>query len=297
MRETPPLELREARERFLALVEDIRPQLHRYCARMTGSLTDGEDVVQDTLAKAYYQLSMRDSIPDLAPWLFRIAHNRAVDWLRRYERRHVVSVEDIANEPTAADDPDPIERREATALALSCFCRLPVRPRGAVILKDILDHSINEVAEILSMTVPATKAALHRGRHALHSFGETGDDEQHMPASSAAAATRYVDLFNAQDWASLRALLAEEVRLDLVGKADLQGQREVGQYFGRYACQDDVRLRLGSFEGASAIFVTQPGWPPYVIQLGWHGDKLNHIRDFRYVPYILNEFVAHRDGA
>ena len=273
------------------MVEDIRPQLHRYCASMTGcSLADGEDVVQDTLAKAYYTLSMRQSVPNLRPWLFRIAHNRALDWLRRYEHKNVVSMDEIEIEPVAEAEQDPVERTQATALALSCFFHLPVRPRAAVILKDVLGHSIAEVTEILQMTTPAVKAALNRGRRALRAFGDIHDDETTLPAPAPAETARYADLFNAQDWGGLRAMLAQDVKLDLVGKANLRGRPEVGQYFGRYACQENVQLRPGVFEGASALFVTQPGWPPYIVQLIWSHGRLTHIRDFRYVSYILEEF-------
>ena len=89
MAEREPLiaELREGHRRFLELVESVRPELHRYCARMTGSITEGEDIVQDALARAYYALSEMEELPPLRPWLFRIAHNRALDFLRRYDRR------------------------------------------------------------------------------------------------------------------------------------------------------------------------------------------------------------------
>src|SRR5499425_2835687 len=79
----------EARQRFMDLVAEVRPELHRYCARMTGSVFDGEDVVQDTLAKAHYALAQMTEPPPLRPWLFRIAHNTAMDFLKRYERKHV----------------------------------------------------------------------------------------------------------------------------------------------------------------------------------------------------------------
>src|SRR5213080_2100421 len=72
-------DLRLTRERFATLVAEIRPELHRYCARMTESIADGEDVVQDTLARAYYALAELDEVPPLRAWLFRIAHNREVD--------------------------------------------------------------------------------------------------------------------------------------------------------------------------------------------------------------------------
>ena len=79
--------LEEGRRRFLALVADVRPGLLRYCARMTGSIADGEDVVQETLARAYYELSQLEVLPPLRPWLFRIAHHRAIDHWRREARR------------------------------------------------------------------------------------------------------------------------------------------------------------------------------------------------------------------
>ena len=78
---------KESLDSFLALVSELRPELHRYCARMTGSIIDGEDIVQDTLARAYFALPELEELPPLRAWLFRIAHNRAVDFLRSYERR------------------------------------------------------------------------------------------------------------------------------------------------------------------------------------------------------------------
>lgn len=66
------------------MVESIRPELHRYCARLTGSVIEGEDVVQDALAKAFYALSLQPEVPELRPWLFRIAHNQALDYLKSH---------------------------------------------------------------------------------------------------------------------------------------------------------------------------------------------------------------------
>ena len=79
--------LQQGRAEFLEVVAGVRPELLRYSARMTGSITDGEDVVQDTLAHAYFELSQLKELPALRAWLFRIAHNRALDVLRRYDRR------------------------------------------------------------------------------------------------------------------------------------------------------------------------------------------------------------------
>src|SRR5450432_1000223 len=153
-----------AREHFLELVADLRPELHRYCSRLVGSAIDGEDVLQETLAKAYYAMSMSAEAPPLRPWLLRIAHNTGIDFLRRYERRFVEPVAEIPEDAIVPDDdPEP----NAVRLALSSFVALPVLQRSAVILKDVLDSSLEEIAETLGTTVPAVKAALVRGRRAL----------------------------------------------------------------------------------------------------------------------------------
>ena len=99
-------ELGRTRERFLELVAELRPELHRYCARLTGSIIEGEDVVQDTLAKAFYALGSSREPPPLRPLLFRIAHNTAMDALRRYEHRHVEPVAELP-ESVAVERVDP----------------------------------------------------------------------------------------------------------------------------------------------------------------------------------------------
>ena len=75
------------RESFDRLLAEMRPKLHRYCARMTGSVIDGEDVVQEALVKAIEALPGTGPIANPEGWLFRIAHNAALDFLRRRARR------------------------------------------------------------------------------------------------------------------------------------------------------------------------------------------------------------------
>src|SRR5882724_9922092 len=161
--------LHEGRRRFLEIVSDIRPDLHRYCARMTGSIADGEDIVQETLARAYYALAEVETLPALRPWLFQIAHNRALDYLRRYDRRMGQPLEAASSAPSdAADNPeDALARDEATRAAIARFSELVPVQRSCVILKDVLGHSVEEMADLLELSLPAVKAALHRGRERL----------------------------------------------------------------------------------------------------------------------------------
>ena len=116
-----------------------------------GSVIDAEDVVQDTLARALVALGEIEDRPPLRPWLFKIAHNRALDLLRSRNVRKAEPIEaasDIADEA----NPDPMEvlmRQEAVATAVSRFAELPLLQRSVIILKDVLDESLKDIAELL----------------------------------------------------------------------------------------------------------------------------------------------------
>jgi RNA polymerase sigma factor (sigma-70 family) len=228
-------QLEESRRRFLALVNDVRPDLHRYCARMTGSIADGENVVQDTLARAYYELPELKQLPAMRSWLFRIAHNRALDYLRRYERRMGEPLEvaaDIAAD-NAAEPDIALARQEAVRGAISQFLELAPAQRSCVILKDVLDYSLEEIAAMLELSVSAVKAALHRGRARLRELTKAQRPAA-PPRATSPALTRYAALFNARDWDGVRALLVEDVKLDLVSRWKTAGRRQVSTYFTNY---------------------------------------------------------------
>jgi len=304
MREGILSELQEARQRFLQLVDEVRPELHRYCTRMTGSVTDGEDVVQDALARAYYELSDLKELPPLRPWLFRIAHNRAIDYLRRYERRMGEPLEaamDFAAD--AALEPDnALSREDTVRTAVSRFLELPPAQRSCVILKDVLEYSLEEIAAMLELSVPAIKAALHRGRRQLRELSET--TEQKVPKRTASPAlARYAALFNARDWDGVRAMLVDDVKLDLVTRWKTTGRHPVGTtYFTNYDRTSDWHLVPGWLDGREVLAVfrnvsdTRPG---YFIELRLADDKVTAIRDFRYVSYIAHDAaieVSHSKG-
>ena len=281
----------EGRRRFLELVADVRPELHRYCARMTGSVADGEDIVQDTLARAYYLLPEMDEVPALRPWLFRIAHNRALDHLRSYGARMgepLEAVQDSAVDP-APDPGDDIARQQAVQAAVSRFIELAPAQRSCVILKDVLGHSLDEIGGLLELSLPAVKAALHRGRARLREFAVTQPTAP--PPRTSPAVARYVALFNARDWDGVRAMLAEDVQLDLVSRAQRAG-RAVGNYLTNYDRMHDWRLAPAWLEGREVIAVFRApddARPGYFIELRFDRDKIKSIRDFRYVPYVIGD--------
>ena len=288
--------LEQGRKQFLSLVDHVRPELHRYCTRMTGSVADGEDVVQEALARACYELSQMKALPPLRPWLFRIAHNRAIDhW--RHEAYRIGEPLDAAVEMPADEmhEPDSVlARHQAVRAAISCFLELAPAQRGCVILKDVLDHSIDEIAVELNLSVPAVKAALHRGRAALQRLTEAS-----IPAPRARevspALRRYASLFNAHDWDGVRAMLADDVKLDLVSQRKAAGRREVSNYFANYERATDWHVIPAWLDGHEVLAVL-PGVHAdkagYFIELGWMDGRVIAIRDFRYVHYIAQENSA-----
>jgi len=289
-----PSELARARASFLELVAELRPELHRYCSRLTGSVIEGEDVVQDTLAKAYYSLSTASELPPLRPLLFRIAHNTAMDALRRYEHRRVEPVAEVPEPPPATDAPDP----ELVGTALAEFLALPVAQRSAVILKDVLGCTLEEIADATGSTLQATKAALFRGRTTLRARAARPERSQGEPATAGEREKlhRYATLFNAHDWDGLRALLADDCRLDLVSRTERRG-KGVGEYFTRYAELRDLRVAPGTLDGRPVLGMYTPRsapTPQSFVFLSFRGDELTEIRDFRYVPYIADEVTLGR---
>ncbi|MEO7729606.1 MAG: sigma-70 family RNA polymerase sigma factor [Kofleriaceae bacterium] len=277
-----PAAFGQAREQLLAMVDDIRPQLHRYCARLTGSVIDGEDIVQDTLAKALYALGMMTEIPPLRPWLFRIAHNAALDYLKSHARRYTEARDDLEDVLGSDETADP----SVVRAALSRFVALPIAQRSAVILKDVLGHSLEEVAETMTTTVPGVKAALARGRLKLR---EAEAAAVSFDPAHRGELDRYAALFNQRDWDGVRALIGEDCRLDLVAKSQRRG-KAVGGYFARYA-QESVRLAIARLEGelVLAAFVADRATPAYFILLAWDGGRVQAIRDFRYVHYLADD--------
>ena len=190
---------------------------------------------------------------------------------------------------------DPVtiaEDRQIAAASLRTFMRLPAAQRSSVILMDVLGHSLEEIGGLLELSLPAVKAALQRGRVRLRELAVTRPPEP--PPQTTPAVARYVALFNARDWDGVRAMLAEDVQLDLVSRAQRAG-RAVGDYLTNYDRYRDWRLAPAWLEGREVIAVFRaPGdtRPGYLIELDFEQGKIRRIRDFRYVPYIMQDAVA-----
>jgi RNA polymerase sigma factor (sigma-70 family) len=263
----------------------LRPRLHRYCARMTGSTVDGEDVLQDSLVKALNARAEGARVDNLEGWLFRIAHNTSLDLLRRRSRNTVVPL-------TEDFEAAPMPEADIVAVSFRTFLRLPELQRCAVILKDVLGHSIDEVASIADCTPAAAKSALQRGRAALRQLAQMPADTRLplMPDAARQKMVAFVDLFRIGDFDAIRAMLAGDVKLELVNRLKWEGHDKIVPYFTRYAEETKWRFSFGAVEGRPAMLVFENGAmekPAYFVLVDWRDDQISSIRDFLFAPYAL----------
>ena len=277
--------------RYLAFLETIvplRPRLHRYCARMTGSITDGEDVVQDALFRVYRSLETWDDTRPLAPWIFRIAHNQCIDFLRSRGVR--VEAEAAVAEPDLVDPGDPIGPSIGPAIE-HLVLNLPPKERACVLLKDVFEYSLEEIADLVDSTVGGVKAALNRGRSKLESL-------QGRPAATHVATPvnkellkLYVDRFNSRDWDGLRELISADARLLVADR--YSGSFAAGGYLGVYSRMKVTwRLTLGEVDGEPSIILLNERNGEWEIEgivrldIGADG-RVERISDYQHCPWIL----------
>ena len=274
---------------FLETISPLRPRLHRYCARMTGSITDGEDVVQDALFRAYRSLGTWDDSRPLAPWIFRIAHNQCIDFLRSRGVR--VEAEAAVAEPDFVEPGDPVGPAIGPAIE-HLVLNLPPKERACVLLKDVFEYSLEEIADLVDSTVGGVKAALNRGRSKLESL-------QGRPAAAPSFSTPgnkqilqlYVDRFNSRDWDGLRELISADARLLVADR--YSGSFAAGGYLGVYSRMQVMwRLTVGEVDGEPSILLLNQRNGEWeidgIVRLDIGADgRIEQISDYQHCPWIL----------
>lgn len=285
----------EARRAFMRLIEPHRPDLWRYCLRLTGSAWDADDLMQETMMRAFARLTWWEPV-EARPYLFRIATNAWIDDVRR---RRVTPVELDAAEP-ADEEPDPVETWAAMEHLVAA---LPPRQRVVLLLTQVFDFTAAEVAAMLHSTEGAVKAALHRARAGLRAAaagegppvgaglrtrppadrppasvdlrsdalgnrlpasgdpqpaapGERRPTRPTVPVPSAVVAA-YLDAFNRRDPDAIAALLTEGAECDIV-ECGVEYGREV---IRKYSLEDWARdprpqwAEYGELDGEPVVFV------------------------------------------
>jgi len=277
---------------FLETITQLRPRLHRYCSRMTGTVMDGEDVVQDALFEAYRKLDQYDDSRPLAPWLFRIAHNRCIDFLRRRGAR--VDAETASMSPDYVMPANPAVFGVGRAVE-QLVMNLPPKERACVLLKDVFDHTLEEIADLVSSTVGGVKAALNRGRSKLAAPPEAVRSQRDVDPEFSRLLHLYVDRFNKRDWDGLRELISADARLRVADR--FEGPFDDSPYFGNYERQTvPWRLAVAEVDGELAVVVLRQHrdeWrPDSVARVEVMDQQIVRIVDFTHCPWVLQEAAS-----
>jgi RNA polymerase sigma-70 factor (ECF subfamily) len=287
----------QSRKQFVAAADAVRPRLHRFCARMCGSSLDGEDLVQEALAEAFYNLPSLKDAARFEPWLFRIAYHKCIDFLRRERGRDDVSFDEEHDQPADANGYGDALSDTPIDDALAALVRaLPPKERASVLLKDVLDYPIAEVADIVDSTVGGVKAALHRARAKLRAM-KAAPVVAEMDREQRRLFEAYAEVFNRRDWDALKQLVRADARLEIVGAAEGIMSGLGATYSTNYttlkwewrlapAIVDDVPVILHWRRDGDA-------WRPHAaIRLWWRDGTVVRIRDYIHVDYLLTDWAS-----
>jgi RNA polymerase sigma-70 factor (ECF subfamily) len=285
-------------QRFLDVFEPLRADLYRYCRYLTRDAWDAEDLAQDAMARAFVNLGCSfHALPAPKAWLFRVASNL---WIDRMRRRRVT-------EPT---DHGVVEAttRDTREAAGTLLVQLSPQERAAVVLKDVFELSLEEIAETLATSVGAVKAALHRGR------GKLAEPEPDLPRVPAPGVLdEFCDAFNARDLGRLTALLLDSATVEIVGVVSEVGRDAAAGSLGgslvpityaegRGGIRDTylegylgglARCELREYRG-QPIFVfwyehVDREYCRCVMAVETDGDKLVRLRNYFFTPDVIAE--------
>ncbi len=299
---------RTAWHQFIDTTAAFRPDLFRYCRKLTGSVWDAEDLVQDTLVRAFSTLgSLHQNIESPRAYLIRIASNIWIDQLRRHDREAAVLADawllDPSNQATPQD-----ARAEAADAAATLLTHLAPQEKAALLLKEIFGLSLKEIAQVLTTSEGAVKAALHRARSGLSHLPEM-PRPTHQPSRH--LVQTFVDRLAAADMEGLLELMHENGTVEYHGCLIESGKDEYGRkgsWFDR-ACNghpdwpDNLqpprsRPALGDIDGEPVVFSFNDYGEGEIIDAALRfecfGGKIVRMHSYGTCPEVLAE-IAQQD--
>jgi RNA polymerase sigma-70 factor (ECF subfamily) len=242
--------------------------------------------VQEALFEAYRKLDKFDESRPLKPWLFRIAHNRSIDFLRRKGVRNEAEFAVVMPEATERTEPVLETGKAVEHLVLT----LPPKERACVLLKDVFDYSLEEIADLVDSSVGGVKAALKRARTKL-----AGSPPRVKPARNATPELKrvmqlYVERFNRRDWDGVRELITADARLNVAER--FAGKFSDAPYFFNYERWPvPWKLAVGDVDGEPVVIMLERGadtWTSHsIVRLTFIGEQIEHIVDYAHCPWVV----------
>jgi RNA polymerase sigma-70 factor (ECF subfamily) len=265
-------------QRFLETYEPLRAELYRYCRYLTRNPWDAEDLAQDALARAFVGMGQLTALPpNPRAWLLRVTSNSWKDRLRRQQH----GAASLAW--TTAAEAELGEERAAREAAGTLLVRLSPQERAAVVLKDVFELSLEEVAEALTTSVGAVKAALHRGRGKIL---EPEPDAPEQRALRPGVLDAFCAAFNARDLARLTRLLLDNASTEVVGATTEYGNDAARSRVFQGMLYGSARLAAPQTAGA-----TQPDFMAGVLPVPPRAE-LRWLRG----EWLCLLWYAHADG-
>jgi RNA polymerase sigma-70 factor (ECF subfamily) len=291
---------------FCDAIEPLRPELFRFCLRLTGSAFDAEDLVHDGMLRAFGALSAhRNQIENPRAYMLRIVTNLWIDEKRR--ARPIPSEEtESLPDPTSAR---PSARSELRDAAETLLGSLTPRERAAVVLKDAFDLSHAQIAELLSTTAGAVKVALHRGRRRL-AEERAESVAPATPRVSRALVDRFVETFLTYDMHAVAALLVENVEADVfpsgvgVGREFAARKGWVHGCFYHHIPEREakrepmpLRLEVREIDGEPVVLVLRDGVGGEALEEVWRFEEqdgqIARVRDYGFCPDLVHWVAEH----
>jgi RNA polymerase sigma-70 factor, ECF subfamily len=172
---------------------------------------------------------------------------------------------------------------------------LPPRERASVLLKDVFDYTLEEIAELVGSTVGAVKAALNRGRSKLATAPEPVKTRVDVSPELSQLLHLYVDGFNKRDWEGLRKLISADAQLRVADR--FAGSIDESPYFGNYERQTvPWRLAVAEVEGELAVLVLRQCGsdcrPHSIVRLEVRDRHIVHITDYTHCPWVLPAAIS-----
>src|SRR5437899_6126483 len=229
---------------IISFLEPYRGELYLHCYRLLGSVHDAEDMVQETLFRAWRRFDSFKGEASLRTWLYTIATNTSLDTIKKRSPRTLPTAASLASDPMrpvaprsaeslwlepfpdswlteATENPEArYSRRESVTLAfLTALQLLPPRQRAILLLSDVLDWRAVEIAQLLEISVSAVNSALHRARVTLEKNYPSSPREMEQVRCADGATNRllarYLQAWETDDVDGLVALLKEDATLSM----------------------------------------------------------------------------------
>jgi len=299
-------QLRAGWHQYIDALVPFRPDLHRYCRRLTGNIWDAEDLAQETLLRAFARWGVTyPEIRDPRAYLIGVATNTWIDAVRRRE----VEIRHLAASSVSAEDSAAVQAdySESSATVREAGARLiqllSPQERAALVLKEVFDMSLGEIARLLATSTGAVKAALHRGRERLT---ETEQESSGLrkPVPSPELLDRFIQVFNAKDVDGMVALMLEGGAAENVGNSvhiGLDPVEGVARFFEAVVHghpewptefqYESNRVRRAEVEGEPVLLflVTRQGCEALEVVMRFEEDsgKIARIRAYGFCPETM----------